>query len=425
MMITGEETVMSDRVGHVSATSIQTYKTCPMKYRIGYVEGIRQTPEPEPFRMGTAWHKGLEVLSAEVGTFVNELDVDSDSTLRITEDNRLEIAVELATAVYAEVPDYADPTAWAVEREVIANSLAAYAWFYGSASEYETVATELSFELPLVNPETGHSTPNFKRVGKIDRIVRHKGSGQLLIQENKSTSKSIDSGSTYWQRLRKDTQSKFYIQAARDLQESNSIEAVAPGALDQLVSGLLHDVWRKPAIRPSKLTMAESAEFVKTGDYCGQTFAVDEQTQEDRNDTFTLSVSVDGVKAELEPGKKEGTFALRETPGMYGARLFQDMTITDADHKGPAWYFARREIAFTDQELKAFEYQIWALQKNMNEMERTGFWFENETQCEATFKCCYCNLCYNNVDVFNGQTPPGFKRLRAEAVEQVETGEAE
>jgi hypothetical protein len=61
----------------------------------------------------------------------------------------------------------------------------------------------------------------------------------------------------------------------------------------------------------------------------------------------------------------------------------------------------------------------------MAEMERTGFWFENEQQCEATFKCAFCPICYNNVDVFHGQTPPGFKRLRAEEVEQtqVEAGE--
>jgi hypothetical protein len=257
----------------------------------------------------------------------------------------------------------------------------------------------------LVNPETGHATPNFVRVGKIDRIVRHKGTGRLMIQEYKSTSKPIDSGSTYWDRLRKDTQSKFYITAARDLQEKNpGTSEIGIGSL----SGLLHDVFHKPTIKPSKLTMGESAEFVKTGDYCGQKFNV----------FCTLAkVIVDGVEAEIEPGKKEGTFALRETPGMFGARLLQDMT------QRPEFYFARREIAFTDAELEDFRYQVWALQKTIAEMTNSGHWFENEAQCEATFKCAYCPICYQNVDVFHGATPPGFKRLRTEEAEQTETGE--
>ena len=393
---------MANEIKHVSATSLQTYKACPVRYRIGYVEGIRLAEDPPPFRMGTSWHRGLEVLEMIAGTLVGDVE--------ITEENRLEIAVTEATAVYQDIPAWADATEWAVEREIVANALAAYHWLYGTGSEYETVATELQFELPLVNPETGHPTPNFVRVGKIDRIVRHKGTGRLMIQEYKSTSKSIDSGSTYWNRLRKDTQSKFYITAARDLKMERPGSQL-PGFDD--LSGLLHDVFHKPTIKPSKLTMAESAEFVKTGDYCGQKFVVGD----DRGCTEPM-ILVDGVRAEIEPGKKEGTFALRETPGMFGARLLQDMT------QRPEFYFARREIAFTDAELEDFRYQVWALQKTIAEMTNSGHWYENEQQCEATFKCAYCNICYNNVAVFDGvTTPPGYKRLRAETALQTETGE--
>jgi hypothetical protein len=388
-------------VKHVSATSLQTYKACPVRYRIGYVEGIRLAEDPPPFRMGTAWHRGLEVLEMIAGTLVGDV--------AITEDNRLEIAVTEATAVYQDIPAWADATEWAVEREIVANALAAYHWLYGTGSEYETVATELQFELPLVNPETGHATPNFVRVGKIDRIVRHKGTGRLMIQEYKSTSKPIDSGSTYWDRLRKDTQLKFYINAARDLQEKDpGTSEIGIGSL----SGLLHDVFHKPTIKPSKLTMGESAEFVKTGDYCGQKFDV--VTPSEIAELTCPSIIVDGVLVEVESGKKEGTFALRETPGMFGARLLQDMT------QRPEFYFARREIAFTDAELEDFRYQVWALQKTIAEMTNSGHWFENEAQCEATFKCAYGPICYQNVDVFHGATPPGFKRLHAAEAEQTE-----
>jgi hypothetical protein len=404
-----------------------------MRYRIAYVEGIRPAQDAQPLRLGTNYHAGLEVLEMSVGKVVN-LDASGVDSQFVTEENRLELAVEVATSVYTTIPDWADATEWAVEREIVANALEAYHWLYPSgSSEYETVATELQFDLPLVNPETGRPTPSFRRVGKIDRIIRSKATGRLLVHEYKSSSKPIDSGSTYWQRLRKDTQSKFYILAARDVQGNQDLKELGIYAEDRtsgnMISGLLHDVFHKPGIAPKKLTQAESAEFVKTGDYCGQHFEVETIAFTANSALPVDTYEVDGVQATIELGavpkpKKDGTqapppFAIRETPGMYGARLLQDMTTR------PEYYFARREVAFTDDELKAFEYQIWALQRNMAEMEKSGHWFENEQQCEATFKCAYCSLCYNNVDVFHGQTPPGFKRLHAEAVEQAEIGEVE
>jgi hypothetical protein len=401
---------MSDKVKHVSASSIAAFKTCPTKYRIAYVEAVRPERDAEPLRIGTAWHKGLEVLEMVSGSVFETAGPDDAVDLLVTDENRLALAVEVATAIYDTVPDWADPADWAVEREVIANALAGYHWLYPAGmSEYETVATELEFELPLRNPETGHSTPNFVRVGKIDRIIRSKATGAILIQENKTTGKGIDSGSSYWDRLRKDTQSKFYIQAARDL--------AAEGGHSELlgVSGLLHDVFHKPTIRPSKLTQGETAEFIKTGDYCGQHFEI---TQDGEGIYAGGDVCEVELGAEPKPTKKDPNpaqkFCIRETPAMYGARLLQDIT------QRPEFYFARREIAFTDAELKDFQYQVWALQRNMSEMERTGYYYENETQCEATFKCPYCVLCYSNVDVYHGQVPPGFKRLHVEEAEQTE-----
>jgi hypothetical protein len=174
--------------------------------------------------------------------------------------------------------------------------------------------------------------------------------------------------------------------------------------------------------------MAESAEFVRTGDYCGQKFKIEQLVAT----TVSMGsngvpgygpceIAVDGFNVKFEFGavpkpRKDGSsgpvpYSIRETPGMFGARLLQDMTTR------PEFYFAVREVSFTDAELKNFEYQIWALQKMMAEMERTGFWYENGNQCEATFKCSYCPICYNNVACCDGVTvPPGYKRLNATVV---------
>jgi hypothetical protein len=372
---------MSEKVGHISASSIAAFKACPVRYRIGYVEALREAVEPQPLRFGTAWHKGKEILKSG-GT--------------------MEQAINAATEVYQTVPEWADPTDWAVEREVVANALAAYHWLYGEDETYETVTTELPFELPLRNPETGRPTPSMVRVGKIDEIMRNRTTGVLLVGENKTTSKPIDSGSSYWSRLRLDTQSMFYILAAREVR-------------GQPISGLLHEVFHKPTIKPKMLTMDDSISFTENAEYFGQKFDVDTIA----GPIIPSRITVDGVIAEIEPNKKGDRFIIRETPGMYGARLLKDMT------ERPDFYFARREIAFTDDQLRHFEEQLWSLQRNMNEMERTGRWFENEFSCESTYKCCYCPICFNNVDVFHGQTPPGFRRLRVEEAEQTETGASE
>ena len=77
-------------------------------------------------RFGTAWHRGLEVLSKLEGTIVpSQGDLPP---VELTGDNLLQYAMEVACEVYKTVPDWADPAEWAVEREIVACALAAYHW---------------------------------------------------------------------------------------------------------------------------------------------------------------------------------------------------------------------------------------------------------------------------------------------------------
>jgi len=81
--------------------------------------------------------------------------------------------------------------------------------------------------------------------------------------------------------------------------------------------------------RPKKLTQAESKKFLmpenETVDeignsptvYMGKRFYVAEHWQ----GTNLLVLLIDGVRAEVTPGAKEGTFAIRETIGMFNARM--------------------------------------------------------------------------------------------------------
>jgi hypothetical protein len=139
---------------------------------------------------------------------------------------------------------------------------------------------------------------------------------------------------------------------------------------------------------------------MKTGTYCGQQFEVAQRGEQ----SGSGGIFVNGVLAQVEPGKKEGTFALRETPQMYGARLMVDIA------ERPEFYFARKEIARTTDDLERFEKELANIYFAIRNMERTDTWFRNEQQCDATFKCEFCNLCYNNVTITD-EVPEGYKSL--------------
>ncbi|KKK63517.1 hypothetical protein LCGC14_2993470, partial [marine sediment metagenome] len=199
----------------------------------------------------------------------------------------------------------------------------------------------------------------------------------------------------YWNHLNLDTQTTLYPYAARVLQLNGDLEIYGIKAIDPLISGVRYDVWHKPGIRPKKLTQADSKQFVEDGLYCGEEFAIDSMSGG--------RYFVNGEPAEVEPGKKEGTFAIRETPDMFGARLLQDIS------ERPDFYFARKELARTEADFKRFENELYGIYKTLKFITSIdGFW-HNEQQCEATFKCDYIEQCYNGIELSVDNVPEGMK----------------
>lgn len=140
----------------------------------------------------------------------------------------------MATMGYNLIPHWAEPFEWEVERTKVARLLHGYYWRW-EGDGLDILATEQSFELPLVNPSTLRPSRTWLLAGKIDKIVRLED-GRLAIQEHKTTGDSIDTGSDYWPRLRLDQQISLYVLAARQL--GFNVETV------------LYDVIRKPGIEP-------------------------------------------------------------------------------------------------------------------------------------------------------------------------------
>lgn len=412
----------------ISATCISAFKKCPTIFRLAYIEGLRLIEDTESQRVGTNWHACREVAALTPGqaclcvwsTLEKPVKVGcpicGGSGVVPDEEPIVRVAHWLDHS-YAETPIGIEPFAWETERAILAYSMAGCLWYYAEQdAALETLGTEVKFDLPLRNPATGRALPNVTVVGKIDKLVR-RAIGPMNV-EYKSTSKPIDSGSLYWARMNRNTQVSLYALAARQMQAAGLLPGLT--AEDPLFAGTLYDVWHKPAIRPKLLTQSETKAFIQSGEYCGQTYTVHTSTS-----LPDVAVLVDETGAEVKMGAKpaptkknpdsETPFAIRETPDMFGARLLADI------YENPTNHFARREIARTDAELKEFESTLYAIYQAMRLQDKNGYWWQDESQCDATFRCPYLPICDNNLAVYDGTTTPsGFRRIftEAAAVEQ-------
>ena len=145
---------------------------------------------------------------------------------------------------------------WETERITLLYSFIGYNWYYQEVNaQYNTLVNETKFNLPLRSPTSGRALPHVVVKGKIDNVLRQPETDCYYIREYKSTSKSLDSDSTYWNHLNLDTQTRLYPWAAAQLD---------PKYRDIKI---LYDVWHKPTIRPKKLTQADSKKFIETGEY--------------------------------------------------------------------------------------------------------------------------------------------------------------
>jgi hypothetical protein len=386
---------------NLSATSIGCFKACPTRYYDRYVLGLVPVEDTDSQRVGTNYHRIHEIADMEPGGvcecqkagYGDRYCTLCEGTGRFPDDP-MDAVIRHLNDAYKEPPINKTVEEWEVERIILLYSLIGYKWWYDEGpgpNGYENLSTykverlEQKFDLPLKSPITGHPLRANLR-GKIDRVFA--AGNNRFVHEYKSTSKSIDPDSTYWGHLTLDTQTRLYTYAARELGLG--------------MCGVLYDVWHKPTIKPKKLTQAESQRFSESGEYCGEKFEVEEIP----GDAGTINaLKVNGKTTEYEYGKKEGTFAIRETPEMFGARLLQDITTR------PEFYFARREIVHTAQDIEAFQYELMNIYQSIRSMSKHNRFFKNEHQCEATFKCSYIDFCYNNINLGPDDVPDNFKKL--------------
>jgi hypothetical protein len=369
-----------------------------MRYNLRYILGLQPTEETDSQRYGTSWHKIQQIVNLNPG------DPCPDCNLEIDKENRkiphcpicneagkvsnggMDAVIRYLDETYAVCPMGKTLEEWETERIILLYSLIGYNWYYkDKQTEEKIIAQEISFRLPLTSPISKRKLPNVFVDGRIDKIIQTE-TGKTFIKELKSTGDSVALDSDFWKHLTLDTQTLLYIWAARQLGYSNG--------------QLLYDVWHKPQIRPKMLTQAESKIFMETGDYCNQKFEIGKQVPDEVGDRC---IPIGDKLVTMEIGKKEGTFAIRETPEMFGARLLDDIT------QRPEFYFCTKEIARTDADIEQFEKELFNMHQTIRTMKKINAWWCNEHACEATFKCPFLNICYNHITVDLENLPQGFE----------------
>lgn len=325
-------------------SSEQAWKTCPRKFYLQYRAGIRPSHDSDALRLGSAFHLGLEQLKA--GKHEDE-------------------AASAIVMAYADhdCPPWLEPEDFDVERETAVALVRGYARRWGADAIVKYVAVELSFDVAIVNPETGYETPTFRSAGKVDGIAELPD-GRLALIEHKTTSESLEAGSDYWSRLLMDGQISRYVLAAR--------------ALGFDVQTTVYDVTRKPAIRPKQITKADRALATSRGHYHGV------QLTE--------------------------TCPERETPRLYGARLLADLT------ERPDFYFARNEIPRMESDLEEFRWEQWTMQRAIRQAEldaRTrglAAWPRNTGACLSPYRCQFFDVCRGLRGDPAERVPDGYRR---------------
>jgi hypothetical protein len=317
---------MTQLLTHSRLTS---FRACPRKHFLRYEVGIAPEQDDFALRVGTAYHAALEAA-----------DLGQDPEAAITALGTLEPHdAAMVAAMFSVHRDY---------------------W---SGQTLEVIATELQFEMPIVNPDTGHASRIWSIAGKIDRIYRLP-SGLLAVQDYKTTTDDISPGSDLWLRLSLDQQMSIYVLAAR--------------ALGHDVQAILYDVTVRPMLRPHKATPIEQRKYTQ------KATKLDDGTVRPAGSLYANQREVD------------------ETPEEFAARVAAAMRAE------PERYFARHEIARLDRDLEETRYDIWTQQLAMREAQRSDRWFRNPSHCA---RCAYLAICGQNLQRNPACAPSGFRIL--------------
>jgi len=361
----------------LSPSAINDYQACPLRYLYSHTYGLQPEKEKDSLRIGSNWGRCHEILGmvpqGKCPICLKREEIREDCYLcdgaGILPMDLMDAVVRFLNWAYEAVPEHKTHEQWEVERITLLYAISAYRWRYAD-SPFKIVASEIKYDLPVVDPGTNRKIPKARATGRLDHIVQDKNSGLYYVMERKSTSQSLTT-TRYWNYLERNVQTVDYLWAARICQRLGRLERFGIRKGDPLIAGVWYDVWHKPDIKPRKTYQKEEIEWEKSNDYWGETF--------DEWSDF-------------------------ETPEMYGARLLADIA------ERPDHYFAQREFPLTTKQLEQFQRKQVIQAKRIRHDLDKQLWVAHEGSCETPFRCDFKDLCFAGVEVGPLDVPDGFRK---------------
>ena len=290
---------------------LRAFRRCARLHHYSYDLGIRAVVAHENLSFGTLVHAALEawwLASAE-----SPEDRLNAALLPLEKEPDVFTRARARVMIYGYHERWIDETQW------------------------ETVAVEREFQVPLVNPETGAESRTFILAGKMDLVLRDRNTGEILVGEHKTSSEDVSPGSDYWARLRMDSQVSIYVAAA---------------AVSDDVSGCLYDVLGKPGQKPLQATPEADRKFTKP------------------------------TKAEPVPRLYANQRDADETVGEYEGRMLDHV----ASH--PERYYARALVVRLESELQAAAADTWHAARMIREAQLADRHPRNPDACHMRGSTC-------------------------------------
>lgn len=314
----------------LTSSRLKDARACQRLHHIRYEEGYVPAETAEALRFGTLIHSSLEAWwRAPHGERLNA----ALAVLRAALDS------DVFEVAKAEAMMCGYDARWADEK-------------------LETVAVEMQFQCPLVNPQTGRPSQTWELAGKLDVVVRDVH-GRLLLVEHKTSSEDISPGSEYWRRLRMDGQVSIYYEGAQ--------------SLGLAIEGCLYDVLKKPGLRPSGVPVLD-------------------------DDGLKVVLDANGQRVRTKDGKKwrqtgetELGYVLQTRPELadeYRARCMEAIA------ENPTGYFARGDVVRLEEEMSEALFDIWQIGQQIRESENAHRCPRNPDSCNRYGRTCpYFAVC--------------------------------
>ncbi len=306
----------------LTISEIRSFKLCPQKHFFRY--GLRRRPvqDAQTLRFGTLWHVGMQAFWECAGAPSDRLE---------------------AMLMALRAQDGVDPFDLVILEELSLGYVAI--WGENPDEQYETIAAEIEFRSPIVNPKTGAASRTYEQGGKIDVLARSKKTGRVVVVECKTTSEDISLGASYWRLVSAvNPQLSTYLQGARSLGHDPA-ECV-------------FDVCRKPTIRPLLATPVESRKYT--------------------------------AKGLLYAAQREND----ETPEDFRLRLREKIA------EDPERYYSRGHVVRLEEDEAKFRWSLWQTAQLMRECANDDVHPQSEDACRSYHRDCeYLSCCSGEASI--------------------------